>query len=123
MSLTYKCKLCSLPVTSLLIPRESALVDVSAQMQKHLVEKHKESFENVLKMLPGMQALTAALAIQNHFIEFEPDDMQSIEEYEMNCEQLSKLMGFPKESDEDPDEEDLEDDSKGKIILMQPKAN
>lgn len=113
MPLTYICANCKKSFTSLLLDRQQAVADIGPQLQKHIITEHMDQWQKFERELGQLTTIAAGVASVNRFIEYEEDDLTSIEEHEQNCSKLMELLGFEEEEAEEPEEEN-------KIINLAP---
>lgn len=104
MPLTYICAACKQSFTSLILDRAQAVADIGPQLQKHIITEHMDLWQKFERELGQLTTLAAGVASVNRFIEYEEDDLTSIDEHEQNCSKLMELLGF--EEDEETEEED-----------------
>lgn len=118
MPLVHRCAICDAEFKSLLLDRKQATAEIGPKFQQHLKTEHKQEFEEFLsKTLGQITLLASGIAVINHFVVYEPDDEESLKEFETNVDSLMKLMGFSE------DEEAIEaakekEPKKSKLIVM-----
>lgn len=111
MPLTNLCALCNRPFKSLLLDRAQASKEVGLALREHLETEHKEVWQEFLNQdIIQIITLAQGIAVINRFVEYLPDDEESMNEHEEHTEKLLTLMGFPEDDDDSNTEPDTEPD-------------
>lgn len=116
----YNCAICGEQFKSLLVDRKLATTELGPILQKHIQEHHPKDWEDFGKVVGQIPMLACGLASVNRFITYDPEDLESIAEYEKQCDDLMELLGFNDPEDIEAEEIVKKEPRKKKNLLVMP---
>lgn len=122
MPAIFTCALCGLRFNSLLISRMESVGEVTQNIQKHVLDKHKKESKVVMQEGAELIAIATTLAFKNAFVRLDDADVEAQKEHQELTDRVIKLLGLEEVEEEEEGEKEDEESNVSNLIEM-PRTN